>query len=108
MSKHIFAANSWAEARLILNSICPGLPIFFGTGHAISTPHVRAIYLDSEASEGIGYRVIVRQDGDGYGNAGEHYLIYVKQRDSQEDKLLYHHPQKDDLVISEDLANYAA
>lgn len=77
MPNHVYLARSWQQARSILESLRPDLPISYGTGNPICRPYVRAVHLDADAGEGLGYRVAIKPVGDGYGSPAEHFLIYI-------------------------------
>lgn len=77
MARHVHYVTTWSEAREVISRLNPGLPVTFGTGNPIQSPHIQAVLLDADAGEGSGYRVSIRPAGDGYQNHAEYYLIYV-------------------------------
>lgn len=102
MAKHVYAAQSWEQARRILENLRPDLPISFGTGNPVCRPYVRAVHLDADAGEGLGYRVAIKPLGDGYGNPAEYFLIYIAATPSYS----YKHGRISQMVVSEACSNY--
>ena len=102
MAEHVYTAQSWEQARRILESLRPDLPISFGTGNPVCRPYVRAVHLDADSGEGLGYRVAIKPFGDGYGNPAEYFLIYVATTPNY----AYTHMHIPRMVVSEARSNY--
>lgn len=102
MPEHVQMANNWEDARRLLESLRPDLPISFGTGNPIYRPYVRAVHLDADAGEGQGYRVAIKPLGDGYGKPADYFLIYL----ATSKNYAYHRPIIPQMAVSEANSKY--
>lgn len=58
--------DGWAAAQQKAEEMAGDLPLYYGTGNPIRTPHATASTLDAWSGEGMGYFVTLYPEGDRY------------------------------------------